>query len=129
MRKTIAVLMFSLFPLNAMAANEVNDAEDMGHLAGVIMACGAYRPLYQFEEIISRYLSNTSPSQEAEKAQLRLYAEAKASSFSIFRNRKEECPAAITRFTRMPIFNSELYSDGSLRLPDGKFLYPRGQKK
>jgi len=129
MRKIIAVLMLTLSPLNALTAGQSDDAENMGHLAGVVLACGAYKPLYQFEEIISRYFSNTAPNQEAEKTQIELYARAKASTFSIFKDRKGECAQTIKEFTRMPIFNSELYSDGSLRLPDGKFLYPRGQKK
>ena len=126
MRKTIAVFMLAFFPLNAWAA-ATNDAEDMGHLAGAVMACGAHRSLYQFEEIVSRYFSNTAPNEEAEKAQLRIYAQAKASTFSVYRNRTSDCPETIRDFIRMPIFSAELYSDGSLKMPDGKFLYPRGQ--
>ena len=129
MRKAAAILMLTLFPLNLFAAEPSNDDEEMGHIAGVVLACGAYKPLYQFEEILSRYISNTSRSPEIEKARLRSYAQSKLSSFSIYRKRKEECASAVRDFTRMPIFKTELYSDGSLRMPDGKFFYPRGQKK
>ena len=101
----------------------------MGNLAGVILACGAYKPLYQFEEILSRYFSNTSSNPEMEKERMRQYARAKASSFTIYRQRKDECPSAIDDFLRMPIFKAELYSDGTLHMPDGKFLFPKGQKK
>ena len=101
----------------------------MGKLAGVVLACGAYKPLYQFEEILSRYFSNTSSNQEMEKERMRQYARAKAGSFSVYRQRKNECGTTVDDFLRMPIFQSELYSDGTIRLPDGKFLYPRGQKK
>lgn len=127
MRKTIVFFILAFFPLNAPAA-EIN-AEDMGHLAGAVMACGAQRTLYQFEEIISRYFSNTSPNAEIEKAQIREYATAKASTFSIYRSRRDDCTRTISSFSQMPILRSELYSDGSLRLPDGKFLYPRGQTR
>ena len=37
------------------AAAQSNDIEEIGNLAGAVMACGAYKPLYQFEEILSRY--------------------------------------------------------------------------
>ena len=127
MRKTIIVFMLALLPLNASAA-EIN-AEDMGHLAGAVMACGAQRTLYQFEEILSRYFSNTSPNAEVEKSLIKDYARAKAATFSLYKSRKDDCARTIRNFSQMPILRSELYSDGSLRLPDGKFLYPRGQKK
>lgn len=129
MRNVVAILILAFFPLNVFAAEPINDDEEMGHVAGIILACGAYKPLYQFEEILSRYISNTSRNPEIEKARLRQYARAKLSSFTIYRNRKDECVSAISDFTRMPIFKTTLYSDGSLRMPDGKFLYPRGQKK
>ncbi|MBO4520365.1 MAG: hypothetical protein J5787_04085 [Alphaproteobacteria bacterium] len=128
MRKIIIIFILAFFPLNTFAA-EVNDAEDMGRLAGVVLACNAHKTLYQFEEIISRYFSNTSPNEDVEKALIRDYAQAKANSFSIYRYRKNDCAQTIREFSQMPIFKSELYSDGSLRLPDGKFLYPRGQRK
>ena len=129
MRKTALILMLFLFSPDTFAAGRPDEVEEMGHLAGVVMACGAYRPLYQFEEIISRYFSNTSSDMEIEKMKLRQYAQAKAGTFSVYRNKKGECPETIRDFIQMPIFKSELYSDGSVRLPDGKFLYPRGQKK
>ena len=129
MRKTVAVLLLSLLPLTVHAAKQENDAEEMGSLAGVVLACQAYKPLYQFEEILSRYYSNTSSSEAVEKAKLKQYALAKAGSFSLFTKRKIDCAEVVNDFVKMPVFKSELYSDGSLRLPDGKFLYPRGQKK
>ena len=112
------------------AAQSAGDIEGIGNLAGAVMACGAYKPLYQFEEILSRYFSNTSPSQAAEEALIRRYAAAKVSTFAIQRNRsKQDCPQTVSDFTRMDIFKFELYSDGSLKTPDGKYLLPRGQKK
>lgn len=129
MHKAVVVLILSLFSFSASAAPKVNEAEEMGHLAGTVLACRAHRSLYQFEEILSRYFSNTAFSPDAEKAKIREYARAKADTFSIYKNRKNDCSAIVNDFTRMPIFKTELYSDGSLRMPDGKFLYPRGQKK
>lgn len=129
MRWTLFVFIAFIFPVNAFAASKPDEIEEMGNLAGVVMTCKAYRSLYQFEEILSRYYSNTSSDPEVEKAKLRKYAQAKANTFTLYRKRKIDCVEVINDFTKMSIFKSELYSDGSLRLPDGKFLYPRGQKK
>ena len=129
MRKMLAVFFLFLLPLTVHAAKQQNDTEEMGSLAGVVLACKAYRTLYQFEEILSRYYSNTSATAEIEKAKLTQYAVAKAGTFSVYSKRKINCAEVVDDFSKMPIFKSELYSDGSLRLPDGKFLYPRGQKK
>ncbi len=112
------------------AAAQSNDIEEIGNLAGAVMACGAYKPLYQFEEILSRYFSNTSPNQAAEEALIRRYSAAKVSTFALQSKRsKDDCPQTVSDFTRMGIFKFELYSDGSLKTPEGKFLFPRGQKK
>ena len=129
MFKAFFFFVFSFLPFTVQAADSVEEIEEMGNLAGIIMKCKAYRSLYQFEEILSRYYSNTSSSEDAEKIKLRQYATAKAKTFSLFFKRDVDCIEAVNEFTKMPIFKTELYSDGSLRMPDGKFLYPRGQKK
>lgn len=131
MRVFLLIFMIFLAPFGARAqTRSEKDIEGVGTLAGVVLACGAYRQLYQFEEILSRYFSNTAPSQAAEDASMRLYATAKANSYAFQRNRsKRECPQTVADFSRMDIFRFELYSDGTIKTPDGKFLYPRGQKK
>lgn len=131
MRVFLLIFMIFLAPFNASAQSQSGkDTESIGTLAGVVLACGAYRQLYQFEEILSRYFSNTAPSQAAEEAALRLYASAKANSYTFQRGRsKRNCAQTIADFSKMDIFKFELYSDGTIKTPDGKFLYPRGQKK
>ena len=129
MRFFLLSFMMFLSSFNAFAQSS-KDTENLGTVAGVVLACGAYRQLYQFEEILSRYFSNTAPNQAVEDASLRLYATAKANSYIFQRNKnKRICPQAIADFSRMDFFNFELYSDGTIRTPDGKFLYPRGQNK
>lgn len=131
MRVFLFICMIFLAPFDARAqVQSGRDTESIGTLAGVVLACGAYRQLYQFEEILSRYFSNTAPSQAAEDTSMRLYATAKANSYAFQRNRsKRDCSQTIADFSRMDIFKFELYSDGTIKTPDGKFLYPRGQKK
>ena len=130
MRIFLFIFMILCVPFHAAAqVQSSRDIESIGTLAGVVLACGAHRQLYQFEEILSRYLSNTAPNQTAEESSLRLYATAKAASYTFQRNRsKQNCAQTIADFSKMPIFNFELYSDGTIKTPDGKFLYPRGQK-
>ena len=131
MRVFLFIFLFLFTPFNAVAQSQsAKDTEGIGTLAGVVLACGAHRQLYQFEEILSRYFSNTAPSKAAEEASLRLYAAAKANSYTFHKNRsKRDCPQTIADFSRMSIFKFELYSDGTIKTPEGKFLYPRGQKK
>ncbi len=129
MGKIAIVFLVFWFSSPVSAASQQDEIEGMGNLAGVIYACGAHKPLYQFEEILSQYFKNSSSNQEMAKERMRQYARAKASSFSVYRQRKEECASAVDDFLRMPILQSELYSDGTIRLPDGKFLYPKGRTK
>lgn len=133
LKMRVFLLVFLIFsaPFNALAqTRSAQNTEGIGTLAGVVLACGAYRQLYQFEEILSRYFSNTSPTQAAEDAALRLYATAKANSYIFQRGRsKRDCAQTIADFSKMDIFKFELYSDGTLKTPNGQFLYPRGQRK
>ena len=127
MRKFIFIFMSFLLPFSIKAKE--TDTENMGALAGAVLACGAYRQLYQFEEILSRYFSNTAPNKAAEEAEMQRYARSKATSYAFYRTRsKRDCSSTIATFIQMPVFKTELYSDGTIRTPEGKFLYPRGQK-
>lgn len=129
MFKFFPALLLALMPLTASAAAP-SEPENLGALAGAVMACGAPRQLYQFEEIISRYFSNTSPSKAVEDDVMQTYAKSKAASFILqTKRRKTECPQIISDFSKMPIFRFELYTDGSLKTPEGRYLFPRGQKK
>ena len=97
---------------------------------GLTAPSGAAAQSNDIEEILSRYFSTTSPNQAAEEALIRRYSAAKVSTFALQSKRsKDDCPQTVSDFTRMGIFKFELYSDGSLKTPEGKFLFPRGQKK
>ena len=93
MRFFLFILTIFMLPFNVSAqAPSAKDTENIGMLAGAVLACGAHRQLYQFEEILSRYFSNTAPSQAAEEAIMRVYATAKANSYKFLRNRsKQDC--------------------------------------
>lgn len=129
MFKAVIIFFLSFLPFDAAAENR-NEAEEMGHLAGMMYACNAHKTLGRYEQIVSRYFSNTTRSSDAERAKLQLYVRAKADAYSLYRKkRKFNCAEMVNDFSSMPIFKTVVYSDGSLKMPDGKYLYPRGQKK
>lgn len=122
-------LIFFCASMESHAANPKNDIEQMGALAGTILACGAENQLRLFEDIISRYISNTSPNEAAEKDTKALYVRTKFGKYMVQKDKKQlGCSETLATFSRMPIFKFELYEDGSLKTPEGKYLLPRGQK-
>lgn len=127
MRGLLLLFLLSLTPFDAAARPASHDVEDLGAVAGAVLACGAYKPLYQFEEILSRYFANTSANDVEEETLMRRYASSKASTFKLMRRRGDNCGSTVSEFSRSKFFSFELYSDGSLRDPNGKFFYPRGQ--
>ncbi len=130
MKKILIGLMLCFYAVSA-SAQDAEEAQNMGALAGAIMACGtASTQLYQFEEILSCYYRNTSPNEMVEKSLLTTYAKSKANTYNLQRKKsKKDCPASISAFSKMDIFKSELYSDGSVKTPEGRFLYPKGQRQ
>ena len=129
MRGLLLFFLLSLTPFDACAKPANHDVEDLGAVAGAVLACGAYKPLYQFEDILSRYFANTSANDVEEEALLRRYASSKANTFKLMRRRRnDDCGSTVSEFSRSKFFSFELYSDGSLRDLNGKFIYPRGQK-
>lgn len=130
--KKITLFFVGLFSFVAPAAAQQRQSEpaQLGTVAGVAMACGAYRQLYLYEEITSRLLSNTAANERVEKEMYKEYAIAKTNSFREQADRRKvPCSEAVDAFSKMPIFRFELYADGSLKTPEGRYLLPRRQKK
>lgn len=130
MRVFLLIFMIFLVPFNARAqTRSEKDIESVGTLAGVVLACGAYRQLYQFEEILSRYFSNTAPSQAAEDTSMRLYATAKANSYAFQRNRsKRDCSQTIADFQEWIFSNLNFIRTVRLKRPTASF-YTRAARK
>lgn len=117
------------FPLFANAQEQQSDAEQLGSVAGAAQACKAYKDVFTYEEIVSRLIASMAGSESAEKIMMTEYVNAKALSFrDQLTQTRIPCGQLVNSFVKMPIFRFELYSDGTLKTPEGKFLYPRGQK-
>ena len=125
------VFFLILLPFDALAqerAQEPSDPKKLGLVAGAASACGAHKQLYRFEEIVSRIFANKAKTPEIEKKMITEYAKGKAESFISQTERKRmPCREVVDSFSKMPIFKFQLYSDGSLKTPEGKFLFPPSQ--
>lgn len=106
--------------------NGINENQQLGMMAGLALACNAGGKLDDYELIASRILANSAPTELAEKNAVREYAEAK---FNAFKEQKETpqatCGEILESFSRLPIFKSVVYADGTVRTPDGRILKPR----
>ena len=89
------------------------------------MACGSDKKLEDFELISSRLIANQSPTEEEELRQSRIYTQAKWDALQ--RETKEHtvnCKEVLDHFNKLPLFNSIVYADGSVKLPDGIWSKP-----
>jgi len=127
--KTIIVFFAFLLSFSASAQERMNEAQQLGTLAGAAEACRLGRSQEAFEEIALRLIANKSVSDSDEDFSFKNYATAKAVAY------KKQTEAPMVRcsemakaFTQMPLFRFELYSDGTLKTNDGEFIYPRGKK-
>ncbi len=109
----------------AQSGKEITDAEQLGTVAGLAAACKAQK-LDDFELIASRILANQSETDEAELANVRLYASTK---YSILRRHKKNpqmtCAEIIDHFNKLPLFDSVVYADGTVKLSDGTWSKPK----
>ena len=128
MRSVLCViLLIAMMPIRVSAQNirTMSDAEQLGMTAGLALACGADKKLEDFELIASRILANQSPSEELEKKEIRVYAQAKWEA--MMRQKKgnpSDCQDILEHFNHLPLFNSTVYGDGSVKLPDGAWSKP-----
>ena len=127
MRLLFVILCCGLFVLPAQAQNiqKMTDTEQLGMMAGLAAACGATQKLEDFELIASRLIANPAPSEEIEKQQIRIYMQEKWEAMQ--RQQKNppiSCPEVLERFNQLPLFNSIVYRDGSVKFPDGTWSKP-----
>lgn len=106
--------------------NGINENQQLGMMAGLALACNAGGRLDDYELIASRIIANSAPTDLAEQKAVREYAEAK---FKAFKEQKETpqatCGEILDAFSKLPIFKSVVYADGTVQTPDGHTLKPR----
>lgn len=127
MKKLGLFLMFFL-PLTAQGQtlNGMNDAQQLGAMAGLALACNAGNRLDDFQLIASYIIANESATDAARKKAFNQYAEEKLRTYNLQRNMpKDDCKNILDTFYSLPIFGSTVYADGTVKFPDGKILKPK----
>ncbi len=127
MKKSIMILGLNLALLTFASSSEAvlpkSEAELMGAMAGGAWACGAIDDMKTFELISGNILLNKATTKEEQVKALESYSLAKLTAY-----RKQQrypnisCQDFLRDFRKMEIFNSTVYSDGSVKLYDGTIL-------
>ena len=111
--------------VQAQSLKEMSDAEQLGMMAGLALACGGGKKLDDYELISARILANEAPTDTEENRQARIYAQAKWDAMQrAKKDTKTDCREVMAHFNKLPIFNSIVYGDGSVKLPDGVWSKP-----
>ncbi|MBO7245060.1 MAG: hypothetical protein J6V53_07285 [Alphaproteobacteria bacterium] len=112
---------------NSRTMKGVSETEQLGISAGVALACKVDKEqLKNYEMIASRIISNPISSEKAEKEALRLYAQAKLKAYTEQKKQKlMNCAEVLARFEEQEIFNSVVYRDGTIKMPNGKVIKPK----
>ena len=128
MRFLFCICLFSFVSsslVNAKSVQDMSEEEQLGTLAGAALACGSKQKLEDFELISSRLIANKTASEAEEKQKIRIYMEAKWKALQQQKNSSGvSCSEVLDHFNRLPLFDSIVYKDGSVKLPDGKWSRP-----
>lgn len=110
----------------ARTARGLTESEQLGITAGAALACNVGAQLDDFELIASRIMANKSVTAAEERQNYQTYAEAKLKAYKEQKeNPQLSCGQVLDSFSRLPIFRSVVYADGSVKMYDGSMLYPR----
>ena len=127
MKKIVFLIVMWILPVFGAKLSVLEEAAQLGTIAGIAEACGAQKELENYELIAARLIANKSASVEAEKAGYRRYAEEKLRAKRDHKGSpKLTCGEILNRFRKMPIFKSVVYKDGSLKFYDGTYYPARG---
>ena len=111
------------FNIEAQTLTGMTDAQQLGSMAGLALACNAGSKLDDFQLITSYLLADTHPTKKQRDKAFRQFASEKLRTYKLQKkNPIEDCPTILERFYNLPIFNVTIYKDGSIKFPDGKLL-------
>ena len=127
-RLIVLFLLTNIMSATTMAQLQIQnltEAEQLGSVAGLAQACGSNK-LEDFEVIASRILANKAPTEESEYASMKEYVMAKYRvSRSHNRDPQMTCTEILDHIDKLPIFNSVVYADGTVKMFDGSWLKPK----
>lgn len=118
------VVLFQVTPAVAQMSY-LDEMRALGTVAGQGMACRA--SLYDKYEMLARAIMLTkAPNQKVLQDGIYAYNSAKADTYlAKQRDGGYLCGEIINLFNRQEIFQITLYEDGTLKMPDGKFITPK----
>ena len=127
MKKLIFLMLFWVIPVSAAKLSLLDEAVQLGTIAGLAEACGETKKLETYELISARLIANKSNSEEQEMEGYRRYAaERLRASREHKRSPKLTCGEILNRFQKLPLFKSIVYKDGSLKFYDGTYYPAKG---
>ena len=123
----IILLLVGNFPAFGAQLTVVEEAAQLGTIAGLAEACGSKKKVENYELIAARLIANKSDSEEQEQLGYRRYAEEKVRAMNEHRNNPQmTCKEILKRFEKLPLFKSVVYQDGSMKFYDGTFYPAKG---
>ena len=110
-------------PLSAQTLNGMTDAQQLGAMAGLALACNAGSRLDDFQLISSYIIANENPTEEKRQKAFKAFASEKLRTYNMQKDTPhEDCPTVLKHFYNLDIFNCTVFSNGDVKLPDGKIL-------
>ena len=126
MRKIIFILFFCILfceMANSQTLKGMNDAQQLGSMAGLALACNAGSRLDDFQLIASYIIGNQNPTKEKREKAFKAFAAEKLRTYNLQKDSPaEDCPTILKHFYNLDIFNCTIYSNGDVKFPDGKIL-------
>lgn len=126
MHKIIFALLACIFAINTASAQTLkgmSDAQQLGSMAGLALACNAGSRLDDFQLISSYIIANANPTEERRQKAFKAFAAEKLRTYNMQKdNPHEDCPAILKHFYNLDIFNCTIFSNGDVKFPDGKIL-------
>ena len=105
----------------------LDEAAQLGTIAGLAEACGAMEKVQTYELIAARLIANKSTSEDQEMDGYRRYAVEKLRAQNEHKKApKLTCGEILNRFQKLPLFKSVVYKDGSLKFYDGTYYPAKG---
>ena len=124
------LLFLSVTTAKSQTLNGMTDAQQLGAMAGLALACNAGSKLDDFQLISSYIIANENPTETKRKKAFKAFAAEKLRTYNRQKdNPIEDCAEILERFYNIPIFNCTVYRNGDVRFPDGKLLKAPSEKQ
>lgn len=130
MKKAIFLIVAALCFIseNIFAAQKptyLDEATALGSIAGQGLACRA-KKYHKYELIARAIIVSKAKSNKMQEDGLRAFNEAKVNAFMDIESEKfSDCDEIVYSFNRQKIFDTVLYRNGKVKMPDGNMIIPR----